>query len=165
MRCAFANSGERIRLELEREPRCEPNAAQRPESILAHAGMRIADRAHNTALEISATAEWITQLALRRRVRDCIDREVTPGEIIVERNAELDLGVTPVGLHVATERGDLVHDPVIVEHADRAELDPHWNRPLMTEQLTHLIGRRGGRKVPIEVRMPKQGVANRPTNT
>ena len=44
-----------------------------------------------------------------RDVRDRVDREVAPREILVERRAELHLGVSAVGLHVAAEGRDLVH--------------------------------------------------------
>ena len=50
-----------------------------------------------------------------------------------------------------------MHHVVVVEHTDRAELNPDGNRA--PEELAHLRrGRRGG-EIPVEVRLAQQRVA------
>ena len=51
------------------------------------------------------------------------------------RRAERHDGVPAVGLDVAAEGGHFVHDVLVVEDADRAELDPYGDRT--PEQLAH----------------------------
>ncbi len=51
-----------------------------------------------------------------------------------------------------------MHDVLLVENADGAELDAYWYRAL--EQLLHLLRSSAGGDIPIEVRMPEQCIAH-----
>src|SRR4051812_22728536 len=63
-----------------------------------------------------------------------------------------------ISLDIAAESRDLVHHAVRIENADGSELDANWNRAL--EEFAHLFGFRCGREIPVEVRVPKQRVAD-----
>ena len=92
-----------------------------------------------------------------RIVCDGIDGEVAARQILVQRGPELDDGVTAIGLYVAAKGRDFMHHVVLVEHTDRAELDP--DRYGAPEELAHLRrGRRGG-EIPVEVRLTQKRVA------
>jgi hypothetical protein len=115
----------RRRLDRELEPRREADRAQRPEPVLAHPVVGHSHGAHDAAGEVTAPVVGVVHRVPRGRVRDRVDREVAPREVVVERGAEGDPRVAAVGLHVAPEGGDLVHAAVAVEHAHGAELDAH----------------------------------------
>ena len=149
------------RIDREPEPRGEANPAERAQPILAHARVRVArPRARACALEIAPSAERVAQLVERRRVGDGVDREVAPRQILVERGAELHLGVPSVGLHVAPKRRHLVHHAGAVEHADRPELDADRNRAPCPNTRRTSIRRGRRREIPIEMRMAEQRVAD-----
>src|SRR5687768_10169300 len=68
----------------------------------------------------------------------------------------------PIGVHIAPESGDLVHDVVDVDHSDGAELNTHRHGTL--EKFSHLLWLRRGGEVPIEMGMAEKGVAHGPTH-
>src|SRR5438132_10775832 len=92
-------------------------------------------------------------------VGDRVDREVAPGEVVSERDAELHYGVPAVGADVPAERGDLVGPLVPVEYRHRAVLDPHRHRTL--EQAPHVLRRRRRGEIEVVVLESEQIVADR----
>jgi hypothetical protein len=147
------------RLDGEAEAAGEPDGAERAQAILAQARRRIAHRPHDAPGQISEAVERIVEHASRGAEGDGVDGEVAPREVVVQRRAELHLGVAPVGAHVATEGRHLVHHAVAVEHADRAELDALRHRA--AEEAAHDVRRRRRGQVPVERRVPQHRVAHR----
>src|SRR5262245_61550207 len=98
MRRAATNRLERRLLDGEFESRCESDGAQSSQTVLTHAGGGIADRAHDLPLQVALPMERIAQLLRGGRERDRVDREVAARQVLVERRAELDLGVAAVRL-------------------------------------------------------------------
>ena len=103
----------------------------------------------------------VANLVEARRVRDRVDREVTPRQVVLERHAELDLGVSPVRFDVPPKGRDLVHLARAVEHANGPEVDSDGDRPPVAEHLSHLRRRRRRRQIPVEMRVPEQSIPNR----
>ena len=112
VRCGaeFADRRQRRRIDGELVAAREPDRAQRPQPILAHALLRVAHGAHDAGAQIGLSVKWIAHVPRARTKRDRIDREVAPREILVQARAELHLGVPAVRLHVATKGGDLVRN-------------------------------------------------------
>ena len=121
----------------------EANRPQRPQPILAHSLLRVAHRAHDAGAQVQLATERVANLTRPRTVRDRVDREVAPREILVEARAELHHRVPPVRLHVAAKGRDLVRDARVVEDADGAELDPDGDgafRPNRSRTCSGLAG-------------------------
>ena len=138
-----------ITLDVEAESSREPDRAQRAQAILAHPVPWISDGANEPPRQILASVVRIPQLVLAGRIGDRVDGVIAAREIVVERRAELDDRVTPVGLNIFPERRHLVHHVVVIEDSDRSELDPDGDSAL--EELPHL-GRLGrGGEVPVEM--------------
>src|SRR5205823_10701780 len=97
-----------------------------------------------------------------RGVRDGVGGVIAAGEVVVERCAELDHRMPSVGVDVATEGGDFVHDVVLIQHTDRSELDADRHRSF--EKLADLVRRGAGRQIPVEMWMAEQGVAHGSAN-
>src|SRR5437868_6681911 len=63
-----------------------------------------------------------------------------------------------IRLHIAAESRDLVHDVVVIEHADRSKIHPDRNGSL--EQLSYLRGLGGGGEIPVEMGMTEKRVTH-----
>ena len=95
-------------------------------------------------------------------VRDGVDREVAPGEVLLERHAVGHDRVAAIRDDVAPEGGHLVDHPEAVEHAHRPVLLP--DRRGAAEQRRDLR-RRGGRgEIIVRVGVAEQRVAERPAH-
>ncbi len=146
-------------LDGEIEPRGETDRAKNAKVVLAKTLRRLADGAHDAPPQIGLAAERIAPFVTERMVRERVDREVSAGEIVVERDAITHDGVSAVGGDVAPEGGHLVHRTAAVDHADRSVLLAHRRRAL--EQRLHLIGLRRRGEVVVGVRMAQQRVTQR----
>src|SRR6185312_12043218 len=130
--------------------------------IFTHAFLGNADSAEHALREVALPPERIAQLVARRRIRDRIDGEVAAREVLLERFAELYHRMSPVGFDVGSERGDLVHDIVLVQHADRSEFNSDGYRA--SEQLANLQRPGTGGEIPVEVGDAEQRVAHATAN-
>src|SRR5207237_6309354 len=128
MRCAALDRFERIRLDVEFEPRRKANRAQGSQPILTHPCVRIAYGTNQSAIEVGPTLERITQLIARWRVRHRVDREVPTRQVFVEGRAKLHLGVSSVGLDVPAEGGHLVQGADVIQYTDGSESNANGNR-------------------------------------
>ena len=140
----------------------EANRPQDPEIVFLEPLSRVSHGAHQTPVEISGAIERIPPLTAHGMVGHRVDREVAAGQVLLQRCAIRNNGVAPIRRYVAPERGDLVQDPVPVEHAHRAVLDPDRHRA--GEELLHLLRGSGGGDIEIGVRVPQQLVAQRPAD-
>jgi hypothetical protein len=123
--------------------------------------VRIPDRAQDAPLQIGAAAERVAELALQRVPGKRVDREIPPGEILVERDAEPDLRVPPVRGDVRAERRHL--DRLArLQDSDRAVFDPDRVGP--GEDLAYAFGESVGRDVPVSGRLAEQPVAHGPAD-
>ena len=147
------------RFDAEAETRREPERAQGAQAILAHARLGIPDGAQHSRGEVALPAKWVAQFTQRRGPCHRVDREVAAGQVIVERDAELDVRMSAVGLHVAPEGRDLVEPAVPVEHAHGAMLDADWHRA--HEEPLHLLRAGTRREIPVVVGVAEQGIPNR----
>ena len=102
---------------------------------------------------------------------DRVDGEVAARQVLVQRDAESDLGVATVGRDILPERGDLVGAVLVVEDGHGPVLDS--DRHGAAEQRLDFRWRRGGRDVDDGVGQPgqrapagllEQHVAHRPAD-
>src|SRR5438105_14976701 len=154
MRRAAGNRFPSRWIDLKIEAGRKTNGAKRPQPVLSHALAWRAHRANDTGFEIALTAERVAQFGACRRVRDRVHREVTSRQILLQRRAELDLGVPAVGAHVFPKGGDLMQDPAGVEHTDGSIVDPDRYRALPSEDGPDLIRRCVRGQIPVQVLMP-----------
>src|SRR3989454_86352 len=153
---------ERARVNPEPEPRAEAQRPQDPQVVLLEAPVRVAHGANQLVLQVRGTLEGVLPAMRDRVVGDCIDREVAPREIVHQRDAELHHRVAAVGPDVLAKRRHLVGRVALVQHRDRAVLDPHGDRAL--EQAAHLVRRRRRREIEIVVLEIEQVVPDRPAH-
>src|SRR6185312_1969635 len=162
VRCTHENRLPRCRLHGEAETRREPDRAQSTQPVFTHAFLWNADSAKNALREVALPPERIAQLVARRRVRDRIDGEVAACEVVFERFSELHYRVSPIRFDVGSERGDLVHDVLLIQHADRPEFDSDGYRA--SEQLANLQWPGAGSEIPVEVGDAEKCVAHAAAN-
>src|ERR1043166_6949364 len=158
---ALPNRVERLLLDREVEAGGEPQGAERSQAVLTHPRARVTHRAQNPAIEVGPAAEWVARLVAARREGNRVDREVPTREVLLERHAELHLGMSAVSANVPAEGRDFVHHPIGIEHADSSEFDSHRNRSPIAEDLSHLLRSGGSRKVPVQMWMAEQDVPDR----
>ena len=155
-----ADGGQRFRLDLEVQRRRQANRPNHSQGVFVESAVRVADGPKQSPGQVRASAVRVDEerfLARPAAPGHGVDGEVAPGQVLLDRIAELDaVGVAVIRVRdVAAERGYLVlgagmtHDhgpePVLVQRAREQALDP--------------VRRRVRRQVPIRGFAAEQRVA------
>jgi hypothetical protein len=165
MRRRAIDRAERRRLDREFVATGEADGPQRAQPILAHALLGVADCSHDAAPDVLSAAERIAQLIGARAIRDRVHREVASRQVLLEARTELHHRVPAVRANVPAKSRDLVMNAVVVEHAHRAEFDPHRNGATSAEDRSHLLRGSRRREIPVEGRIAEQRIPDRPADT
>jgi hypothetical protein len=120
----------------------EAQGAQNPEIVFLKSLRRISHRPDQLSLEVPLALEGVPPLVPERMIGNGIDREVAPGQVILQRHPVCHHGVTSIRGHVAAEGGDLVQLSAMVENPHRTVL--HAYRDRAAKEPLHLF-RRGRR--------------------
>ena len=144
---------------MQSESGSEADCSECPQPVLAHSFRGRTDRAQYPTLEINLTLKRITDFISPRMKRDGVDGEVAPSEVFLQRRAEFHHRMTAIRAHVTPEGGDFVHHVPLHNYPDRAELHAQRNGPLKNAR--YLPGRRGGRKIPVQMLFSNKRISYR----
>jgi hypothetical protein len=95
-------------------------------------------------------------------VRNRVDGEVAAGQVLVQRDTELDRRVAAVGRDVAAEGGYFVRFPMPIEHGNRAVI--YTYRDCALEEALDVSRPRGRCEVEVVVLETEEGVPNGSAN-
>src|SRR6266568_3901837 len=165
-----AHGGEGLGLDGEAEPRGEADGAQRPDRILLHPDLGIADGGDAVRLQIRATADVVDHLAGEDVVEEPVHREVAAPRVLLGRAEDVVAGDEEVARLVAhlvvgggvggvlPEGGDLQDLPAA--EVDVRQPEPPADEPAIAEGGPHLARVRARRDVEVLRRVAEQDVAD-----
>ena len=140
----------------------EAGRAEHAQRIVIERVLRPARRTQHLVPDVTQAAERVHQVERGQARRHRIDREVTPGQVRLQRGSVLHARLARMRLVFLAAVGRDLDIPVTLAQADGAEVDSHLPDRVgpVRDDLEHLIRPRVGRQVEIGVLPADEHIAH-----